>query len=420
MEAYERAHEQSRFVGLVLSPEALASHHVALERFLAEHRDPSGIRGVLIPILYRPCELPRSLQLRNWVDFRDPTKFEESLERLVATVQGRPLPRVPLGELPQLSETAKATAHTKEVLYSTLLPVTEMPYYVYSAPANVTDVREILRNIRRRTGLGTEVYPWVLSSHSIFTFHDLRNPQGAFSHMIDLGAVERHLSTEMWEDPDHRRLYVRLLNQCLGAIVARRGLKYDKAHRRYYFEPLALGVEREVSYTPLNQNSSTRKVAWQPRSKKDGQPRDFWYHEAVALRFEQLGSRIWCLTIRPELRVTRDGFTPLPPDDIGPKVTRLKSHMYNYDLLGRVNFWRDYLGDGSPRIVATMGGQRLVISTDLLQGTVKWPGIPDDAKPFANVSRQETIFSWAELAATDDVWDVWDELEFDEEEDSDI
>ncbi len=80
-------------------------------------------------------------------------------------------------------------------------------------------------------------------------------------------------------------------------------------------------------------------------------------------------------------------------------MTKKKARLFNYDLLGDVQFWRDYLGGSSARIVLSFGPrvERLVILTDLMHGTVKWPGIPPEHDmPFRNVSYVDDLLSWAE------------------------
>ena len=108
------------------------------------------------------------------------------------------------------------------------------------------------------------------------------------------------------------------------------------------------------------------------------------------------------LALRPELRVTSDGTTSLEPRRVGGRVTRKKAKWFNYDLLGEVQFWRDYLGDSGPRIILRFGSndQRMIISTNLLSCPIQWPGIPEEfTKGFKNVDYVDDLFSWAELEA---------------------
>jgi hypothetical protein len=141
----------------------------------------------------------------------------------------------------------------------------------------------------------------------------------------------------------------------------------------------------------------------------------------VALRFTRIGAEDWCLSIRPELRVTTDGVKPLESHSIGPRVTRKKSRLFNYDLLNEVQFWRDFLSGSSTRIVFPFGhsAQRIVVLTDLMHGTVSWPGIPQEhSMPFRNVSYVDDLFSWAE-AELPESGEALEEVDLEEAQDDD-
>jgi WD40 repeat protein/GTPase SAR1 family protein len=81
--------EQSRVLLLCISPNALASNWVALERSTAIHRDPSNEGRRFIPLLLADCDLPDTLRRYKYVDFRaeHEAAFEEILTacRLEAT-----------------------------------------------------------------------------------------------------------------------------------------------------------------------------------------------------------------------------------------------------------------------------------------------------------------------------------------------
>ena len=182
-------------------------------------------------------------------------------------------------------------------------------------------------------------------------------------------------------------------------MTGRKGLLWDRDHHRYYFEPDEAGKPKEVFYQPLNVSSTTKHVAWQPVSKKTGKPKPYWLHRAVSLKYHRVLATQWCLSIRPEFRVTKDGYVPIASERIGAKVTSKKSRMFNYDLLGEVNFWRYFLSEGAPRILLDFGnGSYVAISTTMMQTEVDWPGIPEKyAKPFKNIEYAEDLFSWAKL-----------------------
>ena len=85
----EEGLQSSRYVGLVLSTEALASDWVSLERSTAIHRDPRARQRSLIPLLRRDCRLPDMLARLNRIDFRREQDFTPGLEALVGLLRGR-------------------------------------------------------------------------------------------------------------------------------------------------------------------------------------------------------------------------------------------------------------------------------------------------------------------------------------------
>lgn len=89
----EEGLQNSRYVGLVLSPESLASDWVTLERSTAIHRDPSARQRSLIPLLRRTCALPDMLARLKHIDFRREQDFNDGLDALVGILRGRPAQR---------------------------------------------------------------------------------------------------------------------------------------------------------------------------------------------------------------------------------------------------------------------------------------------------------------------------------------
>ena len=89
----EEALPKSRKVLVVLSPEAVASAWVELERFVALSSDPAGRQGRLIPLLRRDCEIPALLSLIKHLDFRQDSEFEHAFRQLLSLLRDEPLPR---------------------------------------------------------------------------------------------------------------------------------------------------------------------------------------------------------------------------------------------------------------------------------------------------------------------------------------
>jgi TIR domain len=89
----ERYIDQARFIGIVASKAMLQAEWPTLERTIAVWSDPSGRKGRVVTLLLENVELPPSLRVRNWIDFRDPSKYEEGLAELVPLLTDTPRKR---------------------------------------------------------------------------------------------------------------------------------------------------------------------------------------------------------------------------------------------------------------------------------------------------------------------------------------
>jgi hypothetical protein len=302
-----------------------------------------------------------------------------------------------------------------DTVYSNVLPVTQMPRYIYGAPCSAGRENEV----RPAAASAGTMTPFILREGRLWAFQDLRDTSDPFADVVACTETERFSTKEWWTDPDRLGWYVALLNRSLNKLTGRLGLRLDHDHHRYYFEPEAAGVERSVPYRPLNASRATRSVVWQPKKRATGEARNYWLHRAVSLRFFLIGDNQWCLSVRPELRVTSDGFESIQAKYIGRQVTRKKSRLFNHDLLGEVQFWRDFLGRSTPRILFPFGTdkQNLIVSTSLSSGQVCWPGIPaEHDMPFKNVEYVDDLFTWAEAGGLSEDDDLAGEDDEDAEE----
>ena len=81
--AVEQGLSESRFLIVVMSPDYFESAWTQQEwqYALANEIEGGGVR--VIPLLYRDCEIPVSLRMKQWVDFRDQTQYKFVLDHLV-------------------------------------------------------------------------------------------------------------------------------------------------------------------------------------------------------------------------------------------------------------------------------------------------------------------------------------------------
>lgn len=173
----------------------------------------------------------------------------------------------------------------------------------------------------------------------------------------------------------------------------------------------------------MNKSWQERKVVWQPVTRSTGLAKDYWWHRAANLQFHQFTNLQWGLSIRPERHLTIDSEQPLPSQEVGPKVTTLKSRMYNESYLSEIVFWRDYLSQSKPRVILNFGSQSAVIAVELLKFDIEWAGIPNDYKAFKNEAYQDDLFSFAQYAQAvsgqEVDWDEYDDFGEDNEDEED-
>lgn len=285
----------------------------------------------------------------------------------------------------------------EDQLFTCVLPVHHLPAHVFGFPWSGD---EATAKGRLRRGAKGEMAPLIVRGGWLFAFSPCDSPESPFYDLARNESVERFEAAAWMEDPDHRLWYIALLNRALNKLTGRRGLQLDKQHRRYFFPAEAAGEERSVAYTSLNRKRTERSVVWQPARRRDGAGRKYWLHRAVSLSFREVARSTWTLSLCPGFHVTADGIEPYPSDRIGSVVTRRMARRFNYDVLGDLQFWRDFLCEGQPRMLFNFGGQYAEIDARFVESTVKWPGLPTkDAKTFENVEYADDLFSWGALAA---------------------
>ncbi|MDJ0842490.1 MAG: toll/interleukin-1 receptor domain-containing protein [Acidobacteriota bacterium] len=74
---------QSRRTLMVLSPNWVQSEWTQFEGILVQTDDPIGLRQSLLPIMLNECKLPGRLAMLTWADFREPSRHEEELARVL-------------------------------------------------------------------------------------------------------------------------------------------------------------------------------------------------------------------------------------------------------------------------------------------------------------------------------------------------
>ena len=295
---------------------------------------------------------------------------------------------------------SRPKAMVTETVFSTLLPVMQLPHYVFSGECTIAEA-DVKALIRWPSDNRIDV-PFIIRGGQLHAFNDLTELESPFAAVVDPGSAKRYNASAWLDKPELARWYVELLNRTVNKITGHLGLKLDKEHHRYYFEPEEAGKEKRISYQSVGGVRSERNVAWNPHFKHNDQAKRYWEHLAVGLRFHKLGQLSWGFAIRPERRFTSDGFTSLEGKATGKKSTKRKSRMYNFDLLREVQFWRDFLSQGKLRITCLFGRQALVIENTLMSARVTWPEVSGDLANRMAATYEEDLFTLADLNEAND------------------
>jgi len=101
----ENAIERSHKTLIVLTPEWIASEWTTFESLLIQTDDPTGRRQRLIPLLLKPCTLPKRIAMLTYLDFSEASEIESQFARLVATVKPVPGAAAPTGTERQVAPT---------------------------------------------------------------------------------------------------------------------------------------------------------------------------------------------------------------------------------------------------------------------------------------------------------------------------
>lgn len=356
---------KARFVAVVISPEFLRTPWTTFEWTHIVTQDPTNIQARLIPLFLREhsldnnetCDLPAPFRALNWLDFRREAEFKRSYQRLIRKVRGllpargqRRQPMARFAARPPTappSRTAGMPDRVNDLILSNLLPVSDLPLTVWSAPTNARIPRDVWSVVDNGPA-------FILRDKRLYTFADLAHPQAAYAPVISKQDITGETMAAWRHDPVKWAWFIDLMHRALHDHLGRMGIK-DAKSRRYFF----VGGRDGTSRTHKNANDPVREVAAQKVNSADGS--FFWVHHGATLRFMTLGENVY-LCVEPCYVFTSDGRTLLT----GPRVTPLSMKWggkeRNAAILRHVIFWARTAGHGKPRIDIETGAKQITIS----------------------------------------------------------
>jgi hypothetical protein len=208
-------------------------------------------------------------------------------------------------------------APKRERLYTNLLEVTRLPRLIYRADTPLRDPAEFREQLKKRME-----YPpreWLFDQKRIYSVHDLRDEPWASACNIE---TVDWFESDKWassDNPDDRRLFVWMLNECLRSFVGKIGMRYSKLDNALYFKK-TVDLSPRVKRYRSRQQATERDVFREYRSKTDPSKIFYYRHVGFEPRFRHFDGR-WCLEINPTYLFTSDGE---------------KTHPYNQEYLAKI------------------------------------------------------------------------------------
>lgn len=393
----EREIDACRFIGVVLSKASLAADWPILERTIAVWSDPTGSKGRVIPILIENVFLPPTMRVRRWVDFRNQESFEESFIELISILRGESIPRGRGGLLPSVGPaqnplsapiiitSAVEADKVDEKLISNLLPVLELPQFVYGAPTPLRKKSELheLSNTKSHP-------PFLLRSGRLFTFSNLGDDDSPFSLVTDRDQVDTQ-PFRNWFATENQNWAVELLNLHLKESAYKRYLRFDGKGHRFFFVPYQNKPKKIgwcVGGKPACREVTTPHTATRLNSEGAKERYQYgWRHQGIQANFIHLPMGLF-LRIEPTWLLTKDGKEPRGGPRVGPILSHWLNQERNGQILRSIRFWSLVLARGKSEICIPTGQEPIRIGLTPARGLLGY-GIICDSVDFDRLINAE-------------------------------
>jgi len=343
----EKAEVESRFIGLVMSPDWLKSDWTKLERVMPVYDDPAGLKGRILPILRRNCNIPPSIRILNWLDFTREINFERETKRLLSRLRGDSLrPRNERrGDDGPSIDSSYGTIQG-ENLASDIFPVLSLPNRVYVATTNIGSRDAVFSML----GEGTALPPFAIRAdeHKVYSFYPLDDKQSKLSELLSEKSTSSVPTQELLRGKQPSVL-VELLNRAMTSHMRNIGMTYDWNTQKTFY-PLETDTQtaREARWRVGGRDFSRKLVV---RSKAG----DYYAHRSCKATFTELSDSLY-LKIVPGWHFTTDGIkSPVSSSKMSSLSTRWMNIERNHTVLDNVRFWAYVLSKDSDRILLSVG-----------------------------------------------------------------
>lgn len=391
----EKALQESRYVGVVLSKKMLEAEWPKLEWTIAVYNDPSGKKGTVIPIWLGNCEIPPSLKIRNVLYFNNEHESKKSYKKLLALLKNQKLPRSEFfhkrtdlnGVKTSEQFPIEYADEIEEQIASNLLPVIHIPKYIWSGPVpSGTTYTNIFDHINRKI---KGIKPtFLLRGSRIYSFWGLNDKSCPFRELLIADSIEKMEITPWKNNLDKKNGLIELLNRAFRNHCYYLGLKFDKKHRRFFFLPYG-GQNRTITWHTGTRKSTRTVVKKCVKGKSD---KEFWAHQSIQAEFENLDGEIF-LKLVPGWAFTSDGENSIPPKEIGPLSTKWTHNEYNSSVFYHIRFWCNVLSEKTSKITLKLGDSNaeIDVSPSTSEITVGIEGDQFTIEKVFEVAEEDTV-----------------------------
>jgi hypothetical protein len=361
----------SRFIGLIISPDWLKSDWTTLERVIPVHEDPAGLKGRIIPILRRNCNIPPSIKILKWLDFRSETNFNRELRKLLNRLIG-------LSERKQAKADDIAPVYSydsinpdvqREVLVSNLFQVLSVPSFVSKARAvvkNRSGVWDLLGE-----GITLPIFAIREESAEIFSFCPFTDAQRKLGRVAQDQTYEKVPTVAMLQS-EYFPILIELLNRAMTEHMRGIGMVYDWKSKKTFFP-----IENEADTSRFS-NWKVGKREFRRFIVKKSKNGRFFVHRSCKATFTKIRDQLF-LKIIPGWHFTIDGLLqPVSKTRMGSLSAKYMNIQRNHGVLDEIRFWINKLSKTETALKLNVGVDELVlIATSPLSASIN-KGIIED------------------------------------------
>jgi len=344
LELMEKSLRTSHVFAVVISKSMLQTNWSSLQKIFETLSDLPWAKGRIFTILKENVSVPAFLRVREWIDFRNDQKFEQSVQELLLLLSN--------DIVRNTSAPSFGAKNTKERIVSNLFPVVELPKIVFSAETSFRTESEITKVCG-----GPGPVPFLLRNGRIYTFQPV-TPNSPLGPALTNGAEPVRENFMKWlSNAERAEWAIALLNSLFRYHAWTRGLRYDEGRNLYFFtRSKPKNVWWQIGQQPVQQEVTAPHIKWiQLDHQLKVEAQYGWRHLGIRADFIQVLGAVF-LRLEPSWHLTElDGKTSATIQPVGPVDMHANGQDRNQQALRSLRFWSVVLAKGHQELRINTG-----------------------------------------------------------------